>query len=178
MSIYANIYRFWALLPVYIKFSWPDQTRPDQTRPDQTRPSLLQTPFNSSAMLFVRIYCCTFVLLQFCTFAQFHHDSGHKLVNSGWLPGQEIWHQLWYVATAVKLQIQCWHEIVNARKGANSLGGMSQDLKTNMVQKMDVCFWNFTIRSLVVELLARARKGRACVHTRNGANSLGGMSQH
>ena len=47
-------------------------------------------PFNSSAMLFVRIYCCTFVLLQFCTFAQFHHDSGHKLVNSGWLPGQEI----------------------------------------------------------------------------------------
>ena len=30
-------------------------------------------------------------------------------------------------ATAVKLQIQCWHEIVNARKGANSLGGMSQD---------------------------------------------------
>ena len=33
------------------------------------------------------------------------------------------------------------------------------------------------IRSLVVELLARARKGHACVHTRNGANSLGGMSQ-
>ena len=27
------------------------------------------------------------------------------------------------------------------------------------------------------ELLARARKGRACVHARNGANSLGGMSQ-
>ena len=36
---------------------------------------------------------------------------------------------------------------------------------------------NFAIRLLVVELLARARKGRACVHARNGANSLGGMSQ-
>ena len=35
----------------------------------------------------------------------------------------------------------------------------------------------FAIRPLVVELLARARKGRACVHARNGANSLGGMSQ-
>ena len=49
--------------------------------------------------------------------------------------------------------------------------------KTNMVQKMAVRFRNFAIRSLVVELLARARKGRACVHARNGANSLGGMSQ-
>ena len=35
----------------------------------------------------------------------------------------------------------------------------------------------FAIRPLVVELLARARKGRACAHARNGANSLGGMSQ-
>ena len=40
--------------------------------------------------------------------------------------------------------------------------------KTNMVQKMAVRFRNFAIRSLVVELLARARKGRACVHARKG----------
>ena len=33
MSIYAYIYRFWALMPVYIMFSWPDQTRPDRFSP-------------------------------------------------------------------------------------------------------------------------------------------------
>ena len=27
------IYRFWALMPVYIMFSWPDQTRPDRFSP-------------------------------------------------------------------------------------------------------------------------------------------------
>ena len=47
--------------------------------------------------------------------------------------------------------------------------------KTNMVLKMAVRF--LQLWSLVVELLARARKGRACAHARNGANSLGGMSQ-
>ena len=40
--------------------------------------------------------------------------------------------------------------------------------KTNMVQKMDVRFRNFAIRPLVVELLARACKGRACAHARKG----------
>ena len=145
MSIYANIYRFWALLPVYIKFSWPD--------------------FLSRRCFFGWVNEQVQVQLYSCA-AQTKAERRPA----------SLWNNI-VCATAVKLQIQCWHEIVNARKGANSLGGMSQDLKTNMVQKMDVCFWNFTIRSLVVELLARARKGRACVHARNGANSLGGMSQ-